>query len=40
MLLNPKTNKPVRVGIKFVEDKNGKAKKIRVAKDETQYEFN
>ena len=40
MLLNPKTNKPVRVGIKFVEDKNGKTKKIRVAKDETQYEFN
>ena len=39
MLLNPKTNKGVRVGIKVVEDKNGKTKKIRVAKDETQYEF-
>ena len=39
MLLNPKTNKPVRVGIKVVEDKNGKTKKIRVAKDDTHYEF-
>ena len=39
MLLNPKTNKAVRVGIKVVTDKNGKTKKIRVAKDETQYEF-
>ena len=39
MLLNPKTNKPVRVGVKVVTDKNGKSKKIRVAKDETQYEF-
>ena len=39
MLLNPKTNKGVRVGIKVVEDKDGKTKKIRVAKDETQYEF-
>ena len=40
MLLNPKTNKPVRVGVKVVEDpKTGKSKKIRVAKDSTQYEF-
>ena len=39
MLLNPKTNKGVRVGIQFVEGKDGKTKKIRVAKDETQYEF-
>ena len=39
MLLNPKTNKPVRVGIKVVEDKNVKTKKIRDAKDDTHYEF-
>ena len=39
MLLNPKTNKAVRVGVKVVTDKNGKTKKIRVAKDQTQYEF-
>lgn len=39
MLLNPKTNKPVRVGIKVVEDKKGNTKKVRVAKDDTQYEF-
>ena len=39
MLLNPKTNKAVRVGVKVVEGKDGKTKKIRVAKDETQYEF-
>ena len=35
MLLNPKTNKPVRVGIKIDE----KGNKIRVAKDDTHYEF-
>ena len=36
MLLNPKTNKPVRVGIKI--DENGN--KIRVAKDKNSpYEF-
>lgn len=32
MLLDPKTNKPTRVGIKFVEGKDGKTTKVRVAK--------
>ena len=38
MLLDPKTNKPTRVGIKVVEGKDGKTKKIRVAK-KSGYEF-
>ncbi|MBQ3253711.1 MAG: 50S ribosomal protein L24 [Acholeplasmatales bacterium] len=38
MLLDPKTNKPTRVGIKVVTDKKGKETKIRVAK-KSGYEF-
>jgi large subunit ribosomal protein L24 len=38
MLLDPKTNKPTRVGIKVVETKDGKTEKIRVAK-KSGYEF-
>lgn len=32
MLLDPTINKPVRVGIEIVEDKDGNKKKIRVSK--------
>lgn len=38
MLLDPTTNKPTRVGIKVVTDKNGKTSKVRVAK-KSNYEF-
>lgn len=31
MLEDPKTHEPTRVGYKFVEDKNGKKKKVRYA---------
>lgn len=32
MLEDPKTKEPTRVGYKFIEDKNGKKKKVRYAK--------
>jgi large subunit ribosomal protein L24 len=32
MIEDPKTKEPTRVGYKFVEDKNGKTKKVRYAK--------
>lgn len=32
MILDPKTNKPVRVGYKFIEGKNGKLRKVRYTK--------